>query len=158
MRLKRCGWALRSPDKCRTTTETMPTVGDLFRQRRRWSLGALQTVKRHGFNAVTRVYWFQQFMLLLSIFAMVLLMALTLLDLVTGTMVLSPLWLCIGLVFVVERVVTVWDRPWKDRLFALVMVPELAYALIVQAAHVAALAQFITGSQGTWDHITKKEN
>lgn len=158
VRLKRCGWELRSPDKCRTTTETMPTVGDLFRQRRRWSLGALQTVKRHGFNAATRIYWFQQFMLLLSIFAMTLLAGLTVYGLAAGGLTLSPFWCLVGLVFAVERVVTVWDRPARDRLFAALVLPELAYALILQAAHVAALAQFVTGSNGTWDHIQKKGN
>ena len=43
---------------------------DLFRQRRRWSLGAVQTVARVGWQPHTRVYWRQQAMLLLAVCSM----------------------------------------------------------------------------------------
>ena len=151
-----CGWKLRSPDACRTTTETMPTVPDLFRQRRRWSLGALQVVKRQGIRPrFMWVYAYQQFMLLLSIFAMSLLMALTVAALAAGALTLSPFWACIGLIFAAERVITVWGRPWRDRIFAGLVLPELIYAMIIQAAHLAALYQFVTGSNGSWHHVKK---
>lgn len=149
------GWILRSPDACRVTTETMPTLGDLFRQRRRWSLGALQVVSRTR-GPHMRVYRRQQAMLLLSVLAMGLLALVTLAALLWGTFTLSPFWLAVGAIFAVERVVTVWDRPLADRVFAGLVLPELAFALVLQAAHLAAIHQYLTRSTGSWGHVQKE--
>ena len=151
--LKLCGWTLRSPLGCRTITETMPTVPDLFRQRRRWYLGALQNVRDTGLNRVTWPYWRQQALLAVSVALMGLYLTLTAVAAVLGGLTVSW-WLVVGLIFAAERVATVWDEPWRRRLFAAVLIPELLYALILQAAYLAAAWQFVRRQAGTWHHPT----
>ena len=115
----------------------------------------MQVVTRHGLHSYTKVYWAQQAMLLLSILAMGMLMIVTAASLWSGSLTFSLFWILVGFIFVSERVVTVWDLPLRERVFAALILPELFYAIVLQAAHVAALCQFLTGSSGSWSHVTK---
>ena len=154
--LLNAGWLLRSPVECETTTETMGTVPELITQRTRWSRGALQCVTRQGLTRVTRVYWWQQLVLLVAILVGVAAYALT----VTGWALYGPraAWYAalILMIFWLERVVTVWDMGWRHRLVAALMVPELAYAWILQVAHLKAIWQHFTNAAETW-HLNDKE-
>lgn len=151
--LRACGWELRSPLACRATTEMMPTVRMLFLQRRRWYLGALQVVGAYGLTRVSRRYWLQQLMLALSVALMALYLGVTAASLAMGWFTLSPFWLVVGGVFVAERIVTVWSEGWRARLIAALVLPELAYALVLQYAFVAAVGQHLTGQAGSWHHV-----
>ena len=51
----------------------------------------------------------------------------------------------IGLIFVVERVVTVWAVGPRGRLLAAPIVIELAYVLVLQVIFVTSLVQIATG-------------
>ncbi|MGJ9372855.1 glycosyltransferase family 2 protein [Nesterenkonia sp. CF4.4] len=154
MTLRACGWQVRSPVECQSTTETMPNVPTLWRQRRRWYLGALQNITEMGWNRVTRRYIGQQVMLALSVILMTTLIGLTVASYaVNGFLGVQPFWLVIGAVFAAERVVTVWDQPWPRRLFAALVIPELIYALILQSAYVGAVWQKLNSSQGEWAHL-----
>ena len=113
----------------------------------------MQTVAQAGFTRPIWPYIKQQLMIPLGILCMALYLFLSVSYAVAGVWALSPFWLAVGLIFVLERVITVWHLGWKARVFAALIVPELAYALILQAAHVAAMLQFMTGSKGTWSHI-----
>lgn len=154
--LLNAGWLLRSPVECETTTETMGTVPELITQRTRWSRGGLQCVTRQGLTRVTRVYWWQQLMLLVAILVGVAAYALT----VTGWAVYGPraAWYAalILMIFWLERVVTVWGMGWRHRLVAALMVPELTYAWILQVAHIKAVWQHFTNAAETW-HLNDKE-
>lgn len=155
--LLNAGWLLRSPVECETTTETMGTVPELVTQRTRWSRGGLQCVTRQGMTRTTAVYWRQQVVLMLAILVGVAAYALTL----TGWAVYGPraTWYAgvILLIFWLERVVTVWDMGWRHRLVAVLMVPELVFAYILQWAHLKAIWQHFTNATETW-HLNDTEN
>ncbi|GAA1812669.1 glycosyltransferase family 2 protein [Nesterenkonia flava] len=155
MALKATGWELRSPTGCQAVTETMPSIRMLFLQRRRWNLGALQNITTHWGSPVARPYIRQQIMLAVSVTLLWALILLTLISLaLNGPTVPQPLWLAIGAVFVTERVLSIWDQPIRYRLFAALVIPELVYALVLQAAYIAAVWQKTTGSTGVWAHLT----
>lgn len=134
----------------------MGTVPELITQRTRWSRGALQCVTRQGLTRTTAVYWRQQLVLLIAILVGVAAYTLT----VTGWAMYGPraTWYAgaILAVFWLERVVTVWDMGWRHRLVAALMVPELAYAWILQVAHLKAVWQHLTNAAETW-HLNDKE-
>lgn len=153
--LKVCGWRITSPIECRSTTEVMPSWSLLVKQRTRWFLGALQTVRRAPLTRASAPYLGQQIMLGASLLALWTLLALTATTIVMGTAQLSLIWSLIGLVFVVERVVTIPDEPLKHKLFAALIIPEMVYALTLQFAFVRALAQFVTRSAGEWSHVER---
>lgn len=146
--IKAIGWDLASPTDCLVTTDMMQTIPALYRQRRRWSLGAIQNVTQLGYNHVTATYWKQQSLLLLSIVCMSLFIGLT--------AVLTPLYgvtvqwwtFAILAAFSLERVVTV--KRLSDRIVAGFLVSELLYSLILQAAHVAAIVQYVKKNKGVW--------
>ena len=152
--LKSAGWALKSPPECTVVTETMPTVRLLFQQRRRWYLGALQNVSKHGLTPTTRPYIRQQVFLALGVLLMSLYLTLTAAGLIlNGLTAPNPWWLMVTLVFSLERTITAWKAPPSHRLFAALVLPELVYAIFLQVAYVAAVFQHVTGSSGTWSHV-----
>lgn len=151
--LKRTGAVLTSPRSLLVTTETMPTLRDLFLQRRRWSLGALQVCTRSGTSRVLWTYWRQQALLMVGIIALWAYLAVTAYGVAASGLHVSWFWAIVGVAFVIERVATVWDAGPRARVVAALVVPELAYAIVLQVAHVAALGQFVTGSSGTWHHV-----
>lgn len=152
--LKVAGWQLRSPLECTSVTETMPTWRDLFYQRRRWSLGAMQTIQQLGWRPETRMYFRQQAMIALGIICMGLYMSLSVIDLALQVYGFSFFWLAIGGIFAAERVATTWRDGLRSRVLAGLIWPELLYALWLQAAHVAAAWQFVTRESGSWHHTT----
>ncbi|MEE6727477.1 hypothetical protein PS420_05805 [Pediococcus acidilactici] len=68
-------------------------------------------------------------------------------------MIFSLLWFVIGVIYAIERLVTIWDQDRQAKLFALMMVPELIYSLFLQLAYLGALLQLLQGSTGTWNHL-----
>lgn len=155
--LKVCGWKITSPVECESTTEVMPMWSLLIKQRTRWFLGALQTVKRAPMTRASFPYLFQQVLLSVSVLCLWVLITLTLMTVGLGTFSLSPFWSLIGLVFVAERVVTIPDEPLKHKLFAALIIPEMVYAIALQWAFIRALFQFTTRSAGEWTHVVAKE-
>ena len=148
IQLKMCGWGLESPQDCKTETETMSSFGSLIVQRTRWTLGAMQNIKLFGVNKVTFEYLGQQLMLGLSVLMMSLLILSTIIGTAIAGFQVSVFWLCIGLIFLIERVITV--DGWKERFFAAILVPELVYAIVLQWSYVKALRSFITNKQVAW--------
>ncbi|MCI2240470.1 glycosyltransferase family 2 protein [Paenibacillus sp. TRM 82003] len=154
--LKTLGWRMTSPAECVVTTEIMPTWRDLWEQRTRWQRGALENLRHYGLTRTTSRYWGQQLGIGFGVLAFQLYLLLVLaiaLDpaLAFGT---TPLWTGVGLVFLVERLVTVWRGGWAARLTAAPLVVELVYDLFIQAVFVRSLADLVTGREARWHHVT----
>lgn len=152
--LRTLGHELRSPVTMSCTTELMPTAGDLHRQRVRWYKGMLDNLVEYGLTRTTWRYVGQQVMLAVGTLMMAAYLLLTAVTLVTGTFTLSPLWAAVGLVFVAERLVTVWGAGRRARLLAVLVLPELLYDLALQRAFLHAAALFVTRRQTTWNHVS----
>lgn len=148
IQLKSCGWELKSPQGCKTQTETMDNFRSLIVQRTRWTMGAMQNIKLFGVNRVTLEYLGQQIMLGISVLMMTLLIASSIFGFAVSGIHFSLFWLCIGAIFLIERVISV--DGWKERFFAALLVPELVYAIILQWSYVKALWSFVTNKQIVW--------
>lgn len=131
----------------------MPTPADLMRQRVRWYRGALDNLHAYGWTRVTRRYWGQQVMLAIGLVAMWLYAVMTILTIATGTFALHPLWLAIGVLFWVERVVTARRSTRTGVLLAALFVPELVYDAFLQVAFVRALWQALRRTEPRWHHL-----
>jgi cellulose synthase/poly-beta-1,6-N-acetylglucosamine synthase-like glycosyltransferase len=153
--LKHLGWQLVSPQECLVYTELMPTIGDLHRQRLRWYRGAVENLRTYGWTPVTRAYWVQQISLLLCTAVFALFIAVTAVDLSLGLMRLSPWWSAASLIFLAERLVTVWRvGTRRGRLLAVSMLPEAAYDLLLQLTFVRAAVHVLRGAPAEWSHVT----
>jgi len=64
-------------------------------------------------------------------------------------------WVAVGLIFVVERVVTVWPSGWRARLLALPLVIEIAYDLVLQAVYLKSLIDIAAGRSAGWNYVPR---
>ncbi|GEA85122.1 MULTISPECIES: glycosyltransferase family 2 protein [Cellulomonas] len=152
--LKTLGWRLEAPQECVCLTELMPTWGDLHRQRVRWYKGMLDNLREYGFTRTTARYVGQQLMIGVGMATLALLTVLTVASVVAGVFAVSPFWLAIGGVFVVNRLVTVWPVGRDGRLLAAAVIPEIVYDAALQAAFLRAVVCAAARRDVTWNHVT----
>lgn len=149
--VKTLGYRTMSPSGCRVTTEVMPTLPKLWHQRLRWQRGALENLRSYGVTRVTLRYFGQQIMMGVGATAFGLYLLFVALQLVYfGRVGFSPFWTAVGLIFVVERVVSVWAMGWRTRLLAFILVVELAYDLFQHAVYFRALADLVMRREERW--------
>jgi cellulose synthase/poly-beta-1,6-N-acetylglucosamine synthase-like glycosyltransferase len=155
--LKTLGWPSVAPQECTVSTEVMPDWRALWRQRERWQRGALENLRVYGWTPVTRQYWRQQFGLaygLIALWSFLALMVLTVLA--SAAYAWSPFWAAITLVFVVERVSTVWQRGPRARLLAALLVPEIVYDTFLQLVFVKTLGDFALRRGTDWNYVPRE--
>ena len=147
--LMHLGYRILAPVGCTLETEVMTTWGDLARQRGRWKRGALENIVDYGWTSVTASYWGRQALSLLGVIATVLYLGSLLWGLVFG-ITLHPFWLAASLVFVVERVVTVRSRGWKQMCLAAPLVVEMVFDVFLQLVQAQAFVQAMLKSEKKW--------
>jgi biofilm PGA synthesis N-glycosyltransferase PgaC len=154
--LKCLGALMISPRECTVVTEVMPSWRALWNQRLRWQRGALENLGAYGLRPQTFRYWMQQLGIGYGVIALGSYLALILLMvLATSTWVWFPFWIGIGLVFTVERVVTVWQGGWRARLLGLSLFPELFYAMFLNVVYVKGVWDLSLARQATWKHVVQ---
>ena len=88
----------------------MTSWRDLWRQRLRWHRGALENIAAYGLTRATAMYWGQQLALAYGVVALQSYFVLMTVSLLAADSIRwSPFWMAIGLIFLVERLVTVWQ-------------------------------------------------
>jgi cellulose synthase/poly-beta-1,6-N-acetylglucosamine synthase-like glycosyltransferase len=153
--LKTLGARLVSPRECRVRTELMPTWRDLWNQRQRWQRGALENIGMYGITSATARYWLQQFGLGYGVPAVASAVTLSVLSyLAVGIFTVVVFWVVIGLLFAVERTVTVWEGGWRARLIAVPLVIELPYSVFLQVVYVKSMLDIATGRSKSWNAAT----
>lgn len=152
--LKSLGALMISPEQCTVVTEVMPTWKALWVQRLRWQRGALENLGAYGVTRPTLRYWLQQLgigygvIALSTYFALIAVMILAL-----DNWIWFPFWVGIGLVFVLERVVTVWRGGWPARLLGLTLFPELVFAVFLNVIYVKGIFDIAFRRQASWQHV-----
>ncbi len=152
--LKSLGALMISPWDCTVVTELMPSWRTLWNQRLRWQRGALENLGAYGVTKQTVRYWAQQLGIGYGVIALscyLLLIALTLLSI--NSWVWFPFWVGLGLLFMVERVVTVWRGGWHARLLAISLLPELLFDMFLNLVYVKGIIDISLGKQADWKHI-----
>lgn len=149
--VKTLGYRTMSPAGCAVTTEVMPTLGKLWHQRLRWQRGALENLRDYGWTRVTARYFLQQF--LMGFGALSFLVYLTYMvtySALYGWPGFSPFWTAIGLVFVVEKTVSVRRAGPRAVLMAALMIPEMLYDLFQHAVYFTSLWGLLRRSEEKW--------
>jgi len=155
--LRSLGAKMVSPMQCRVVTEVMPTWHALWRQRMRWQRGALENIAAYGVTRATLRYWLQQIGIgygTIALNAYLLLMLITLLA--ADGFEIVWFWFAIGLIFVAERVVTVWAVGRRGRLVAAPLFIEIGYDLVLQAVYLKSLVDIASGRQAGWNYVPRE--
>jgi poly-beta-1,6-N-acetyl-D-glucosamine synthase len=154
--LKSLGALMISPSQCTVVTEMMPTWRALWNQRLRWQRGALENLGAYGLTARTFRYWAQQLGIGYGVIALVSYIALFLVTtLSVNTWIWFPFWIGMGLLFSVERIVTVWDGGWRARILAVTLIPELVFATFLDVVYVKGVLDILLARQASWKHVTQ---
>lgn len=154
---KSLGATPMSPNGCHVTTEIMTTWRALWKQRLRWQRGAVENLCNYGVNRTTLPYIFQQGMLALGTVMLIAYIVLMTGVALSGSFGIKPFWLLVGLVFVAERLYSVWKAGWRARLLSVLMVPEIIYAVFLQAVLLDAYLQIVTRREAKWAHSPRYE-
>ena len=62
----------------------------------------------------------------------------------------------VGLIFVAERVVTVWAVGRRGRSIAAPILIELGYVLVLQFVFVTSLVQIACGRSAAWNYVPRE--
>ncbi len=111
----------------------------------------------YGLTRATLRYWLQQIGIAygtIALNAYFLLMTITLLA--AESFDVAWIWFGLGLIFVVERVVTVWPIGWRGRAVAAPLVIEIAYDLILQIIFLKSLIDIATGRKAGWNDVQRE--
>lgn len=65
-----------------------------------------------------------------------------------------PFWVGLGILFIVERVITVWRGGWRARVLSLTLFPELLFAMFLNVVYVKGILDISLGRQANWRHVT----
>lgn len=154
--LKSLGGLMISPQPCTVVTEVMPTWQALWAQRLRWQRGALENLGAYGVTPQTLRYWAQQLGLGYGVVALWSYLFLILIMVVSlDQWVWFPFWMGLGLLFSVERLVTVWKGGWGPRIVAALLIPELIYASFLNAVYVKGLVDILMARKAEWRHVVR---
>jgi biofilm PGA synthesis N-glycosyltransferase PgaC len=144
------GYSVLSPKECQLTTETMSSWRDLWNQRLRWKRGAVENCGQYGLTKVTWSYWGRQLLTAAGLIVTLLYFGSIVWSLTTfGTINFHPFWLMVTAIFVVERIVTVRDRGWRQMLLSASMY-ELVYDMFLQVVHAKAYIDAIFSRERKW--------
>jgi poly-beta-1,6-N-acetyl-D-glucosamine synthase len=151
--VKSLGWKCLSPAGCLTTTEVMPTLRALWKQRMRWQTGTLRDLRTYGVTRVTRSYWARQAGLYGGFGLSFACLAIMILALVQAPGI-SPVWTTAILsITLVERTWTVRRAGWRGVLLALIILPEAIYALFQGVLFFAAFRADLQRRDVEWGHL-----
>jgi cellulose synthase/poly-beta-1,6-N-acetylglucosamine synthase-like glycosyltransferase len=157
--LKTLGAKMLAPQDCKTVTEVMPDWNALGRQRLRWQRGALENLGAYGMTRTTASYWGQQFGIAWGTIALNAYFVLLLVTIAAADeFAISTFWAVVGLIFMVERVVTVWDGGWRARLIAATLVIELVYSLFLQWIFIRSLFGIALRTDAGWNTVIRQSD
>jgi cellulose synthase/poly-beta-1,6-N-acetylglucosamine synthase-like glycosyltransferase len=152
--IKSLGGLVTSPRECTVITELMPTWRMLWKQRLRWQRGAIENLAAYGVTPTTVRYWAQQIGIGYSVIALSSYFLLLILMVVAmDEWVWFPFWAGLGVVFAIERIVTVWRAGWKARLLAALVLPELVFDLFLDVVFVKGIVDMVFRREATWSHL-----
>ncbi|GGC96376.1 hypothetical protein GCM10011512_24240 [Tersicoccus solisilvae] len=156
--LKSLGGLMISPPGCTVVTELMPSWRTLWQQRLRWQRGALENLGAYGVTPQTIRYWAQQLGIGYSVIGLSTYLLLIVIMLVAmDTWIWFPFWLGVGVLFAVERLVTVWKGGWRARVLALTVFPELCFDLFLDIVFVKGVVDITRGRRATWTHLARTD-
>lgn len=152
--LKSLGALTISPAECTVVTEVMPTWQALWAQRLRWQRGALENLAAYGLRPTTFRYWIQQLGIGYGVIALATYLGLLVVMAVyRDSWTWFPFWLGVGALFTIERVVSVWAGGWRARLLAVLLIPELCYAMFLDVVYLRGVWDISMRRQAQWKHV-----
>lgn len=149
--LRRRGWSVRAGTNMIAYTDSMPTLGMLWRQRIRWARGTIEELVREGWKPWTRADYLAHVNIAVAIVIRLLwIAAMAIATLGHTGMRWSPYWLTPLVLVIVEGLLSTRRLHWRDRLLVLLVVPEELYNTLRHAWTCKAAVLALAGGDRSW--------
>jgi biofilm PGA synthesis N-glycosyltransferase PgaC len=148
--LKTLGFRCVSPGDCTVTTEVMTSLPAWWKQRTRWTRGALEDLRTYGRTSVTWPYILRQCAMGLSVLAFALYIGYALAMITMFGYHTNVFWLGVSAFFVFERVWTVRRAGWREKITAALVLPELVYDALQHAVWLWCVSGTLLRTRTEW--------
>lgn len=153
--IKQLGYRVVSPKDCTVKTAMMPSLGSLYKQRRRWQRGALENLVAHGINLHTFPYLARQILTYLGVIFLPFYVYTLIVALVTQSNLdfLQPLWVLVAVLYVFEQTFSVRKGGWKAILVSLAIVPEIFLNVFLDVVYIASFVGVLFATNEAWGRV-----
>jgi cellulose synthase/poly-beta-1,6-N-acetylglucosamine synthase-like glycosyltransferase len=138
-----------APAGCTLTTEVMPTWTALWKQRLRWKRGAVENCVQYGITRFTAKYWGRQIVTMIGCIVSGAYLLTVAIAAAEGNVHLQPLWIAVSLVFILERIVTVRDKGWRQMILSATAY-EIPYEYYLQFCNAKAYLESALRRDRNW--------
>lgn len=152
---KELGYRVVSPKDCTVKTAMMPTLASLFKQRLRWQRGALENLIAHGLNTHTAPYAIRQALTYLGVlFLPFYLYTLTVALIVQSSLnFFQPLWVFVGVLYIVEQTLAVRKGGWRAVLVSLAILPEIFLNVFLDIVYLVSMYGALSATDEAWGRM-----
>jgi len=152
---KELGYRVVSPKDCTVKTAMMPTLGSLYKQRRRWQRGALENLIAHGLNRHTAPYAIRQALTYLGVLFLPFYLWTLTVALITQSSLdfFQPLWVLVAVLYVVEQTFSVRKGGWRAVLVSLAVVPEIFLDVFLNIIYVMSFYGALFATDEAWGRM-----
>jgi poly-beta-1,6-N-acetyl-D-glucosamine synthase len=148
--LRRRGWEVRAGANMIAYTDSMTSLASLWRQRIRWTRGTIEELAHEGWKPWTRTDILAHLSIAASLLVRILWLAGITIASLSGHLSWSPLWLLPLALTLIEGAIATKRLRWRDRILALLLIPEELYSLLRHAWTCRAAALALAGSETSW--------
>lgn len=148
--LRRRGWDVRAGTNMIAYTDSMTSLAALWRQRIRWTRGTIEELVREGWKPWTRADILAHLGIAVSLLVRILWLGGVMVASLSGHLSWSPLWLLPLALTLIEGVIATKRLHWRDRILALLLIPEELYSLLRHAWTCRAAALALAGTETSW--------
>lgn len=131
-RIRELGYYCQVSERVRAYTDAMCTRRSLWAQRMKWQIGTAEDLWSMGFNRLTALDWFQQYLGLSAAVLRLLWVGLLIVAATPyGSLSKNPLWLVLPLLFIASDTLQAYlipHRDNKDILLAALLLPQELFA------------------------------
>ncbi len=153
--VKELGYRVVSPKDCTVETAMMPTVGSLYKQRRRWQRGALENLIAHGLNLHTVPYMLRQMLTYLGVMFLPFYVYTLTFALITQSDIdfVQPLWVAVAVLYLFEQTFSVRKGGWKAILVSLAIVPEIVLNVFLDIVYIVTFWGTVFATDEAWGRM-----
>jgi biofilm PGA synthesis N-glycosyltransferase PgaC len=148
--LRRRGWRVLAGERMIAYTDSMTSVGALWRQRIRWSRGTIEELRKEGWKPWTRGDIIGHVGIFAALVVRLVWLGAIVAAGLSGHLSWSPLWMLPLVILMAEGLVSTKRMRWQDRLLLLLVIPDELYGLLRQAWTCKAAALAFAGGRARW--------
>src|SRR5690606_3742235 len=126
----------------------------LWKQRTRWQRGTLETLLDFGVNRVTLPYYGQQLLLALRVFTFFVLWTFTAYTWLIGFNEVSLIWVSIGVIFYIERLVGALRGSRTHILISITLLLDILYDILISVINVSVWFEMLLRKEAKWGITT----